>query len=199
MLFLVYISKKKSEYVHDNEQFSILFQATGDPHYLEVGRTILTNLETHARVPCGYAALSDVSTGQHEDRMDSFVLAETFKYLYLLFDSLPHRYIDIDQFLFTTEAHILPLNFHSFNINDTLRKEFDQKTLVSARLYEQKNLSLSERSNQRRTQNSQCPAMDVQLQSHQYKEQLRRNIRGDQDMTEAITSTSIEIERRTRK
>ncbi|CAF4687596.1 unnamed protein product, partial [Rotaria magnacalcarata] len=37
--------------------------ATGDPHYLEVGRTILNNLEKHARVPCGYAALSDISTG----------------------------------------------------------------------------------------------------------------------------------------
>ncbi|CAF3510385.1 unnamed protein product [Rotaria sp. Silwood1] len=157
------------------ESTYFLYKATNDPHYLEVGRTILTNLEKHARVPCGYAALSDVSTGQHEDRMDSFVLAETFKYLYLLFDSIPHRYIDIDQFIFTTEAHLLPLNLLLFNINDTLKKEFNKQTLLSA------------------------PFND-QFQSHQYKEQLRKNIRGDQDMTETVTtSSSIGIGKQTRE
>jgi len=132
--------------------------------------------------------------------MDSFVLAETFKYLYLLFDSLPHRYIDIDQFIFTTEAHLLPMDFFLFNINDTLRKEFNEKTLLSARLYEQKNLSLTEKFNENRSKHNQCPAMDDQFKSHQYKEQLRRNIRGDQDMTETITTSStMEMEKRTRK
>jgi hypothetical protein len=132
--------------------------------------------------------------------MDSFVLAETFKYLYLLFDSLPHRYIDIDQFIFTTEAHLLPLDFLLFSINDTLRKEFDKKTLFSARLYEQENLSLTDRLNQKRAKNNQCPAMDDQFKSHEYKEKLRQNIRGDQDMTEAVTTTSnIEMEKRSRK
>ncbi|CAF2956774.1 unnamed protein product [Rotaria sp. Silwood2] len=181
------------------ESTYFLYKATGDPHYLEVGRTIITNLEKHARVPCGYAALSDVSTGQHEDRMDSFVLAETFKYLYLLFDSIPHRYIDIDQFIFTTEAHLLPLNLLLFKINDTLREEFDKKTILSARLYEQKNLSLTERLNEKRAKNNQCPAFDDQFQSHQYKEQLRRNIRGDQDMTETVTISSTGIEKRMRE
>ena len=128
--------------------------------------------------------------------MDSFVLAETFKYLYLLFDSIPHRFMDIDQFLFTTEAHLLPLNFFLFNINDTLQREFDVKTVLSARLYEQKNLSFLERPNERRAKQNQCPAMDEQFKSHQYKEQLRRNIRGDQDMTEAVTSTSTDVEKR---
>jgi len=132
------------------ESTYFLYKATEDPHYLEVGRTILNNLEKHARVPCGYAALSDVSTGQHEDRMDSFVLAETFKYLYLLFDTDPHRYIDIDQFIFSTEAHLLPLNFFSFNINETLQKQFDEKTLISSRIFEKKNLSNIEKPAERR-------------------------------------------------
>jgi len=132
--------------------------------------------------------------------MDSFVLAETFKYLYLLFDSMPHRFIDIDQFIFTTEAHLLPMNFLLFNINETLRKEFDIKTLLSARLYEKKNISLTEILNDKRAKNNQCPAMDDQFKSHQYKEQLRRNIRGDQDMTETITTTStIETKKRSKK
>ncbi|CAF1313573.1 unnamed protein product [Adineta ricciae] len=181
------------------ESTYFIYKATGDPHYLEVGRTILNNLEEHARVPCGYAAISDVSTGQQEDRMDSFVLAETFKYLYLLFDTSPHRYIDVDQFVFTTEAHILPLDLFAFHVNETLQKEFDRQTLLSARLYEQKNLSLTERFNEKRAKYNQCPAMDDQFQSHQYKEQLRRNIRGDQDMTETITTTSaIEPEKRSK-
>jgi mannosidase alpha-like ER degradation enhancer 3 len=132
--------------------------------------------------------------------MDSFVLAETFKYLYLLFDSTPHRYIDIDQFIFTTEAHLLPLNLLLFNINDTLRKEFDAKTLLSATLYEQTDLSLTQKLNEKRSKNNQCPAMDDQFKSHEYKKQLRKNIRGDQDMTETVTTTStIENEKRARK
>lgn len=43
-------------------------QATGDPYYLEAGRTILDNLNRFARVPCGFAAMKDVRTGSHEDR-----------------------------------------------------------------------------------------------------------------------------------
>lgn len=132
--------------------------------------------------------------------MDSFVLAETFKYLYLLFDSTPHTSIDVDQFIFTTEAHLIPMNLFLFTINETLQKDFDEKTLFSARLYEQKNQSLSARVNDNRAKNNQCPAMDDQFRSHEYKERLRRNIRGDQDMTETVTTTSkIEMEKRTRK
>ena len=41
--------------------------------------------------------------------MDSFVLAETFKYLYLLFSEESERPVDIHDFIFTTEAHLLPL------------------------------------------------------------------------------------------
>lgn len=43
-------------------------QATGDPHYLKVGQSIVEKLNTHARVPCGFAAVQDVRTGTHEDR-----------------------------------------------------------------------------------------------------------------------------------
>ena len=43
-------------------------------------------------------------------RMDSFVLAETFKYLFLLFADSSDLVLDLDEFLFTTEAHLLPLS-----------------------------------------------------------------------------------------
>ena len=43
------------------------------------------------------------------DRMDSFVLAETFKYLYLLFSDKDDLLVDVDEYIFSTEAHFLPL------------------------------------------------------------------------------------------
>uniref|UniRef100_A0A3B4D446 alpha-1,2-Mannosidase n=1 Tax=Pygocentrus nattereri TaxID=42514 RepID=A0A3B4D446_PYGNA len=92
------------------ESTYFLYKATRDPYYLEAGRTVLENLNRFARVPCGFAAMKDVRTGSHEDRMDSFFLAETFKYLFLLFaeeDDLP---FDVEDYVFTTEAHLLPLS-----------------------------------------------------------------------------------------
>ncbi|XP_077987220.1 ER degradation-enhancing alpha-mannosidase-like protein 3 [Glandiceps talaboti] len=91
------------------ESTYFLYKATNDPYYLEVGQNILDNLNHHARVPCGFAGMKDVRTGSHEDRMDSFVLAETFKYLYLLFAEPEDLIIELDDYLFTTEAHLLPL------------------------------------------------------------------------------------------
>jgi len=47
-------------------------KATGDPYYLDVGKSIMDSLERYARVRCGYAALKDVTTGGHEDRCEEF-------------------------------------------------------------------------------------------------------------------------------
>jgi len=91
------------------ESTYFLYRATRDPYYLEVGKKVLKSLQKYARVVCGYAAVKDVRTLQHEDRMDSFVITETFKYLYLLFAKEEEMFLDISQFVFTTEAHLLPL------------------------------------------------------------------------------------------
>lgn len=64
-----------------------LYQATKDPFYLHVGEMILEDLNNRTRIPCGFASLHNVQTGRLEDRMESFMLSETLKYLYLLFDS----------------------------------------------------------------------------------------------------------------
>uniref|UniRef100_A0A665V7S6 alpha-1,2-Mannosidase n=1 Tax=Echeneis naucrates TaxID=173247 RepID=A0A665V7S6_ECHNA len=92
------------------ESTYFLYKATGDPYYLEAGRTILDNLNRFARVPCGFAAMKDVRTGSHEDRMDSFFLAEMFKYLFLLFAEAEDLPFDVEDYVFTTEAHLLPLS-----------------------------------------------------------------------------------------
>lgn len=43
-------------------------------------------------------------------RMDSFFLAEMFKYLFLLFAELDDIPFDVEDYVFTTEAHLLPLS-----------------------------------------------------------------------------------------
>lgn len=42
--------------------------------------------------------------------MDSFFLAEMFKYLFLLFDEEEDLPFNVEDYIFTTEAHLLPLS-----------------------------------------------------------------------------------------
>ena len=64
-------------------------------------------------------------------RMDSFVLAETFKYLYLLFAEEEELAIQIDDYVFTTEAHILPLSLSRAQ-NVCMRTELRTRTYIHA-------------------------------------------------------------------
>lgn len=64
-----------------------LYRATRDPFYLHVGEMVIEDLNNRTRLPCGFASIGDVRTGRLEDRMESFLLSETLKYLYLLFDT----------------------------------------------------------------------------------------------------------------
>jgi mannosidase alpha-like ER degradation enhancer 2 len=77
---------------------------TGDPRYLEMGRTMFEDLKRYCRTPDGYTALRSVVTKEKGDLQHSFFLAETLKYLYLLF--APER-LDLDKTVFNTEAHPL--------------------------------------------------------------------------------------------
>ncbi|XP_073954096.1 ER degradation enhancer, mannosidase alpha-like 2 [Choristoneura fumiferana] len=92
------------------ESTYFLHRATEDDHYLHVGKTVLKALQQYTKVPCGYAAVNDVRTRVHEDRMDSFVLAETFKYLYMLFGDDKDMPVKLEDYVLTTEAHFLPLS-----------------------------------------------------------------------------------------
>ncbi|XP_028392364.1 ER degradation-enhancing alpha-mannosidase-like protein 2 [Dendronephthya gigantea] len=69
------------------ESTMYLYQATKDPYFLEVGRDILHSIETSCRTECGYATVKNIITHELQDRMESFFLAETTKYLFLLFDT----------------------------------------------------------------------------------------------------------------
>ncbi|XP_046605659.1 ER degradation-enhancing alpha-mannosidase-like protein 3 [Neodiprion virginianus] len=107
------------------ESTYFLYRATGDHYYLGVGRKVLRSLQTYARVSCGYAAVSDVRTNKNDDTMDSFVLSETFKYLFLLFAEPSELVIDPDEFVFTTEGHLLPLTLASIGSNTSSGFEKD--------------------------------------------------------------------------
>lgn len=85
------------------ESLFILNQLTGDPIYREWAWEIWEAIDKHCKTPSGYASLSSIFTGQQEDRMESFFLAETMKYLYLAQD--PDRPIDLMKYVFNTEAH----------------------------------------------------------------------------------------------
>ena len=82
-----------------------LHHFTNDPQYRKMGEKIFDDFVKYCRVDAGYAALQDVVTKEKRDEMESFVLAETFKYFYLLF--APPDTLDFDKVLFNTEAHPL--------------------------------------------------------------------------------------------
>ncbi|KAI0232442.1 hypothetical protein L0F63_005231 [Massospora cicadina] len=91
------------------ESTYFLYQATRDPFYLHVGEMILTDLQNRTRQSCGFAQLKDVVAGTFDDRMESFFLSETLKYLFLLFDK-DNKLNRLDSNLvFTTEGHLLKL------------------------------------------------------------------------------------------
>lgn len=87
------------------ESAYVLHRTTKDPLYLEMGRTFFEGLVTHCRTDAGYTVLKDVVTKEKGDLMPSYFLAETLKYLYLLF--APEETLDLEQVVFNTEAHPL--------------------------------------------------------------------------------------------
>ncbi|XP_054832204.1 ER degradation-enhancing alpha-mannosidase-like protein 1 isoform X2 [Eublepharis macularius] len=92
------------------ESTYLLYQATKNPFYLHVGMDILQSLEKYTKAKCGYATLHHVIEKSKEDRMESFFLSETCKYLYLLFDEENPMHKSGNRFMFTTEGHIVSLD-----------------------------------------------------------------------------------------
>lgn len=68
------------------ESTYMLYQATKDSYYLEAGLRMMQDLQIYTRLPCGFTSLTDVEKKTKGDRMESFFLGETLKYLFLIFD-----------------------------------------------------------------------------------------------------------------
>ena len=86
-----------------------LFRATNDPWYMHVGEMCLDDIRKRCWTECGWAGLEDVRTGELKDRMESFFLGETAKYLFLLFEqNHPLNRIEAP-WVMNTEGHPLLL------------------------------------------------------------------------------------------
>ena len=82
-----------------------LYRATGDAAYRDMGRTMFDDFVRYTRTDSGFAALQSVVTKEKADDMESFVLAETFKYFYLLYAD--PATLDPEVVVLNTEAHPL--------------------------------------------------------------------------------------------
>ncbi|ORY02820.1 glycoside hydrolase [Basidiobolus meristosporus CBS 931.73] len=90
------------------ESIFYLYRLTGDRKYQEWGWNIFSALEKFSRAKFGYSGLDNVQDPNSLDnKMESFFMAETMKYLYLLFSS--PDLINLEEYVFTTEAHPLKI------------------------------------------------------------------------------------------
>jgi len=89
------------------ETFFVMWRLTHNPIYREMGWNAFKAINKYCRTTFGFSGIRDVTTTTiiYDDLQQSFFLAETLKYLYLLFseDSL----IPLDSYVFNTEAHPL--------------------------------------------------------------------------------------------
>jgi len=107
--------------IHTNDRFSILrpetvesyfylWRLTKNQKYRDWGWAFFQNLEKYARVENGYTSISNVMSSKNpgnRDKMESFFLGETLKYLYLLFSD--DDFLPLSDWVFNTEAHPLPV------------------------------------------------------------------------------------------
>ena len=82
-----------------------LYRLTADPAYRDMGRVLFDDFVKYTRTDAGFASLKSVVTKEKADDMESFVLAETFKYFYLLY-AAPET-LDPGAVVLNTEAHPL--------------------------------------------------------------------------------------------
>lgn len=92
------------------ESLLILYRTTQDSKYREWGWKIFQAFERHTKVETGgFTSLNDVTVvpAPKRDKMETFFLGETLKYLYLLFGD--PSVLPLDEYVFNTEAHPLPI------------------------------------------------------------------------------------------
>ncbi|KAJ6582035.1 glycoside hydrolase family 47 protein [Mycena capillaripes] len=116
-------SAKKLEYLlrpETVESLYILWRVTGETKWREMAWRIFEAIERETRTTVGYACLKTVEIvpSLKIDSMPSYFLAETLKYLYLMFiDDDPWP---LDAWVFNTEAHPLPV----FQWTQTEKEQF---------------------------------------------------------------------------
>eukprot|EP00884_Botryococcus_braunii_P002291 jgi/Botrbrau1/12062/Bobra.0295s0017.1 len=82
-----------------------LYQATREPYLQRAGQFMLDSLYKYAWAEGGLASIRSVNSMEQEDYMPSFFLAETCKYLFLLFNDTLRG----GNYVLTTEGHPIPV------------------------------------------------------------------------------------------
>jgi mannosyl-oligosaccharide alpha-1,2-mannosidase len=87
------------------ESIWYMYRITGDPIWQDKGWRMFEAIIKWTRTEVGHSAIDDVAFGDPTkvDSMESFWLAETLKYLYLLFEE--PDVISLDEWVLNTEAH----------------------------------------------------------------------------------------------
>jgi len=91
------------------ESYFLMWRLTKDQKYRDWGWEMVQALDKNCKVDGGYSGVRNVYQvgGNKDDVQQSFFMAETLKYLYLLFSD--DDLIDLKQWVFNTEAHPLPV------------------------------------------------------------------------------------------
>ncbi|VBB25261.1 unnamed protein product [Acanthocheilonema viteae] len=110
--------------IRDNEKYYILrpeviegwfylWRATRKNKYREWCWTAAKNIEKYCRTAGGYSGIKNVYNPEviHDDVQQSFLFAETFKYLYLIFSD--DSVMPLNKWVFNTEAHAFPIVTHT--------------------------------------------------------------------------------------
>jgi len=89
------------------ESFFVMWRTTHDPIYREMGWKVFQSIDKYCKTTYGYSGIRDVTVipPTFDNVQQSFFLAETLKYLYLLFSE--DELIPLDKYVFNTEAHPL--------------------------------------------------------------------------------------------
>ena len=92
------------------ESIFYLYSASNSPFYLDISKLLFKDI-LELKTPCGVATVKGLSrtlprsSKKLEDRLDSFFLGETLKYLYLIFDKNNTFGLKSEHYLFSTEGH----------------------------------------------------------------------------------------------
>ena len=87
------------------ESVFVMYRVTGDERWREEAWGMFTAITNRCRTDVAFAALEDVTSdhSRQQDKMESFWLAETLKYFYLIFSE--PDVVSLDEYVLNTEAH----------------------------------------------------------------------------------------------
>ena len=89
------------------ESIFVLYRVTGEEKYREWAWNIFQAFKEYSMTDAGFSSHDNVNSlqGKNGDKMETFFMAETMKYLYLTF--CDPSVMPLDEFVLNTEAHPL--------------------------------------------------------------------------------------------